>query len=522
MANKVITMQLIRTILQALEKGISLRHISRELKLSRKTVTLYVSRLKNSQYSLIELRTLDDASLALLVYSSQQDPSAVKEDPRKTYFISFIPYFLSELKRPGVTRLLIWQEYFRENPQGYAYTQFCVLLSQNRKILDVSMHLEYKPGELMMVDFAGDKISYTDKSTGQVIECPVFVCILPFSGFSFAVALPNASIPQIVKALNQCLRFFKGVPFTLKTDNMKQIVYKSCRYEPVFTEVLQQWALHYNIHLLTTRVARPKDKALVENEVKLVYQRIYAPLRNELFFSLEEVNTAFTRQLLLHHDQLFQRKNYSRKDLFEAEEKKLLQPLPEGIYELKHSVAAKVQKNYHITLGEDWHHYSVPYQHIGKMVTAVYDTDIVEIFLQHQRIALHKRSYKSHSYTTVKEHMPDGHQHYFEQKGWTPDYFLRQAEKIGPCSHQYMLGALNNRRFTEQTYNACRGLLRLAKEYGNERFEAGCKRALPSGTFSYRIIHNILANNLDKEIPSQGDLFQTPPHDNLRGPDAYQ
>lgn len=521
MANKVITMQLIRTILQALEKGFSLRHISRELKLSRKTVTLYVSRLQNSPYSLTDLRSLDDASLASLVYSAQE-PSAGKEDPRRVYFISCMPYFLSELRRTGVTRLLIWQEYYKENPQGYAYTQFCVLLNQNRKIQDVSMHLEYKPAEMMMVDFAGDKIAYTDKSTGQIIECPVFVCILPYSGFSFVIALPDASISQVVKALNQCLQFFEGVAFALKTDNMKQIVSKSCRYEPVFTEVMQQWALHYNIHLVAARVGKPKDKALVENEVKLVYQRIYAPLRNELFFSLAEVNAAFTRQLLWHHDQLFQRKNYSRKDLFESEEKKLLQPLPVGMYELKHSVMAKVQKNCHITLGEDWHHYSVPYQHIGKTVTAVYDTDIVEVFLQHQRIALHKRSYKAHGYTTVKEHMPDGHQHYFEQKGWTPEYFLRQTEQIGPCSHQYMLGTLNNRRFTEQTYNACRGLLRLTKEYGYDRFEAACKRALPGATFSYRIIYKILVSNLDKEIPAQGDLFQTPPHENLRGPEAYQ
>jgi hypothetical protein len=227
---------------------------------------------------------------------------------------------------------------------------------------------------------------------------------------------------------------------------------------------------------------------------------------------------------LLHHEQLFQRKSYSRKDCFNAEEKKLLQPLPAGSFELKHRVQAKVQKNYHITLGEDWHHYSVPYQQIGRTVTAVYDTDIVEIYFQHQRIALHKRSYKQHGYTTVKEHMPEGHQHFFEQRGWTADYFLKQAEKIGHCTHQYIQGVLLGKRFTEQTYNACRGLLRLSKEYGAERLEAACKRALQGNTYSYRTIHNILSNNLDKQLPAwqQGDLFSMPDHDNLRGPEAYE
>lgn len=521
MANKVITMHLIRTIIQSLEKGFSIRHIARDVKLSRKTVTLYATRLQCSHYSLSDLRQLDDAALALIVYAAQA-PAADEEDPRKVFLISRLPYFISELKRTGVTRLLLWQEYYKEHPRAYAYTQFCVLLREHKKIQDVSMHFEYKAAEMMMVDFAGDKISYTDKSTGELISCPVLVCILPYSGFSYAVALVDASIPQVVKGLNQCLLFFEGVPFSVKTDNMKQVVFKSCRYEPIFTEVMQQWALHYNVHLVTARVAKPKDKAPVENEVKLLYQRIYAPLRDAQFFSLAEVNAAFIRQLVLHHDQLFQRKNYSRKTLFELEEKKLLQPLPDNIFELKHSVEAKVQKNTHITLGEDWHHYSVPYQYIGKKVSAVYDTDIVEVYFQHQRIALHTRSYKPHGYTTVPEHMPEHHQNYFEQRGWTPEYFIRLAEKVGTCSHQYMQGTLKNRRFTEQTYNACRGLLRLAKDYGNERFEAACKRALPSGTFSYRLISNILVSKLDKETPQQGDLFQTPPHDNLRGPEAYQ
>lgn len=66
-----------------------------------------------------------------------------------------------------------------------------------------------------------------------------------------------------------------------------------------------------------------------------------------------------------------------------------MQPLPENPFELKHQILAKVQRNYHITLGENHHHYSVPYQHIGKVVSVIYDTDVVEIYFQHTRIALH-------------------------------------------------------------------------------------------------------------------------------------
>jgi transposase len=524
MSNKVIAMQLIRSLIQFLEKGFSFRQISRELRLSRKTVTLYATRLKNSAYSLMELRHLDDAVLSSLVYTAAPAvPSLISADPRRQNFVGRIDYFLAELKRTGVTCLLLWEEYRRENPQGYSYTQFCVLLRQYQKTQAVSMHFMYKPAEVMMVDFAGDKLSYTDKESGEVVSCPVFVCVLPFSGYSYAIALPNASTAQVIKALNGCLQYFEGVPLTLKTDNMKQIVYKACRYEPVFTEVMQQWALHQNITLLAARVGKPKDKAPVENEVKLTYQRIYAPLRDKVFFSLEELNAAIKEQLAVHHRRPFQKKAHSRCDCFNNEEKPLLQPLPPNPYLIRHRVQAKVQKNYHITLGEDWHHYSVPFSCIGKSVSVIYDTDIVEVYYEHHRIALHRRSYKKHGYTTIKEHMPESHQRYREQRGWNAEYFLMQAEKIGPHTHQYIKGALKGKTFTEQTYNGCLGILRLGKAYGTDRLEAACNRALKGQSFNYRTLHNILSNNLDslQQGSEQPSLFSMPEHGNLRGPEAY-
>lgn len=200
-----------------------------------------------------------------------------------------------------------------------------------------------------------------------------------------------------------------------------------------------------------------------------------------------------------------------------------MQALPAQDFVLKHRVEAKVQKNYHITLGEDWHHYSVPYTYIGKTVVAVYDSDYVEVYFQVQRITLHKRSYKKQRFTTLAAHMPEGHLHFFEQQGWTADYFLQQAQKIGAAAHAYMGEVLKSRRFTEQTYNACRGLLHLEKQYGKERLEAACRRGLQGGIFNYRTIHNILAGNLDKQLLNlQQELFRLPDHDNQRGPEHYQ
>ena len=192
--------------------------------------------------------------------------------------------------------------------------------------------------------------------------------------------------------------------------------------------------------------------------------------------------------LKLHHERLFQKKSYSRLECFINEERNLLQPLPSSAYYIPHSTQAKVQKNYHITLGEDWHHYSVPFSYIGKQVSAVYDSDTVEIYYEFKRIALHQRSYKKHGYTTLKEHMPQSHQRYHEQKGWDEQYFIREAEKIGQNTSKYIQQVLKGKHFTEQSYNACLGILRLAKTYTAARLEAACRRALRGSSFNYRTI----------------------------------
>jgi len=522
MANKVILMQQIRALIQLLEKGFSLRSIAAELGLSRQPVTLYSARIKNSSYGLEALRGLSDADLAEIVYAPLVQ-TGVTDSARRQEFKARIAYFLSELKRTGVTRLLLWEEYRKECSDHYRYTQFCILLKQAVSLTGATMHLVHRPAEMVMVDFAGDKMSYIDRSSGEIILCPVLMVVLPFSKYSFTMALEDATIPQVIKGLNSCLEYFDGVPLSLKTDNMKQVVTKSCRYEPVFSEALQQWALHYNITLLATRVAKPRDKGAVENEVKIAYQRIYAPLRDEVFYSINELNLAVQKQLALHNKKLFQLKDHSRLGLFEAEEKKLLQALPSEPFVIKHQALAKVQKNYHITLGENYHHYSVPYQFIGKQVSAVYDTDMVEIYYQHQRIALHRRSYKKHDFTTVGDHMPSGHKTYHAQQGWTPSYFLDQAIRIGPSVQEYMDHVLKARAYTEQTYNACRGILRLHTQYGAARLQAACSRALNGNVFNYRTIQNILISNQDKLTDGQQhDMFRVPEHPNLRGPDAYQ
>lgn len=519
MANKPIAMLQIRRIIQLLGQGYSKRAIARLLQSSRHTIDDYVMKIKKAGMELHQLSRLTDADLGSLIYSGNRDPVP---DERCAHLKERMGYFTSELCRTGVTKLLLWEEYRMEVPEGYSYSQFCEHLADHIRRSSATMHLSHKPGEVLQIDFAGKPLTYLDPSTGELIACPVLVCVLPFSGFAYVEALASARQEHLFPALGRCLAYFGGVPRMVLSDNMKQVVQKSNRYEPVFTELCEQWALHNGTTLAATRVGKPKDKPTVENTVHLAYMRIYAPLRDNLFYSLADLNENIRIQLDIHVRSPLQKRTYSRHDLFISEEQPLLNPLPEEPFVIKHTASAKVQRNYHVILGEDWHQYSVPYQHIGKQVKLIYDTDEVEVYLGLQRIAVHHRNYRKHGYTTLQEHMPEKHRKYGEAKGWDVDYFLKQATELGECSRQIFIKILDSRTFTEQTFNACLGLIKLSKHYGKERFENACRRALQASRVNYRLIDNILTNNLDT-IDQDQNLFSYIPrdHENLRGPQAY-
>jgi len=513
-------MHKIRQILLFLERGVSQRSIEKEVKISRKTIALYLQKFLQTGTSFVDLLKCSDEQLEqVLGLAKPIVPEDI--DPRKIHFNSLLEYFNKELRRIGVTRLLLWEEYIKEYPTGFQYSRFCELLQDHIKLNNAVMHFTHSPADLLEVDFAGDMLHYVDSSTGELIACPVFVAVLPFSGYGYVEALPNAKLPQVVKALNNALDYIGGVPLSVKSDNMKQWVSKSCKYEPTFTDMLEAWANHNNIALLAARIFKPKDKPSVENNVKITYRRIYATLRNDTFHSLPDLNRAIRIKLDAHHQLNFQKKVFSRQELFDNQEKILLQPLPESTYQVKHYTKAKVQKHYHVLMGEDWHYYSVPYRYIGKDVRISYCTDIVEIYCDGQRVAVHTRDYRPHGYTTIKDHMPQRHQAMNRQRGWSPEYYLKKAEENGPYTLEFFKKVMDSKLVLDQSYTACLGLLRLMDTFGSARMEAACQRGLRGHKFSYGTIKKILDNNMDLLENESVKEFRIPPHNNLRGPESY-
>lgn len=522
MPNNAIAMLILRKLLLLLKRDLPVRMLAEELKLSATTVMEYRKRISESGKTLEELLISEDKELAAILQPIKESIA----DQRLQDFLQVREGFLQELATKKATRVILFEEYLELYPDGYKYSKFCQLLSEAAKVKRATIHNDYLPADKMMFDFAGKPLVYIDPETGECLEKIVFVAVLPYSNLCYVEALENAAIPFVINALNNTLEYFGGIPLYAKTDNMKQVVQKTSRYEPTFTEVLEQWSVYNGIGVLACRVRSPKDKAPVEGHVKIAYNQIFTRLRKDVFHSLKELNDGVRKHLDNLNNRILQGKTYSRRQYFLDTESPLLRPLVNPPYVVKHRVERKISANYHFKLHEDKHQYSVPYKYIGQILIAIYDTDTVEIYDGLDRILTYRRVH-GRGYTTTPEHMPSNHKAYFEQKSKKAEDFMSSAQKIGPHTHQYLKHLLESAKFEEQAYDSCLGILRLAQKVtiGNERMEYACKRGLSIGNFSYGQITRILNNNQDKaekefmETKQQDLPIQ---HENLRGPENYK
>ena len=211
-------------------------------------------------------------------------------------------------------------------------------------------------------------------------------------------------------------------------------------------------------------------------------------------------------------------RNASRRELFEQIEKQHMKPLPAERYEIKETTWATVTKNGHICLHKDKHYYSVPYQYIGKKVKVVWSSRHVNIYHHHERLATHLRDRTAYAYTSIAEHLIAAHR--FVQS-WDPEFFRNWARKIHPDVERLILAILESKRYPEQAYRVCMGVLSLTKKVGEQRLAAACSRALQYNACDYKTVYTILNQGLDQLEDDQVEDYKLPGHRNIRGQEYY-
>lgn len=498
--------------------GLSERQVAQSCDMGRSTVADYLERAEVAGLSWPLPEDLDDGALETRLFPP------VKEIKHKSQPTPNWEHVHQELKRKGVTRLLLWREYLAEYPEGYSYCTFTVKYREWKQGLNVTMRQDHKAGEKLFVDYAGMTVAITNAETGEISETQVFVAVLGASNYTYAEVTRSQKLEDWLASHRCAFEFFGGVPEVVVPDNLKSGVTSPCYYEPELNWAYAELAQHYDVAVLPTRVRKPRDKAKVETGVKIVEEQVLAPLRNRTFFSLHEANEALNKLLIELNDKPFQKLPGSRKSLFEQLEKPVLRPLPVEPYVLAAWKKAKVNVDYHIEM--DGHYYSVPFQFARQQVDVRLTLNTLEVYQQGKRIASHRRlpDLLQHRgrHSTFTEHMPKAHQKYLE---WTPGRIITWAEKTGECTAKVVEEILASRPHPEQGYRSCMGIIRLAKTYGHSRLEAACRRACHFRAFSYKSIESILKNNLDREpLPDTAKERdgKVHTHANIRGATYYQ
>jgi transposase len=520
MANKTISMLRLKQLFKLKSEGKSNREIARLLGIHRETVRSYVNEAMALGLLFSKMAETEESELYEWFGKAEITRGANKE--KSTVLYAMFPYIKMELGRTGVDRQVLYEEYKQSNADGYSYNHFCREYRLWCEARDVAGVMEHKAGDKIFVDFAGKKLRITDKGTGEVKKVEVFVGILGFSQFTYVEATPSQKRDVFITAVENMLHYIGGVPAAIVPDNFKSAVFRASKYEPGLNEAFERFALHYGTTIIPARPRKPKDKAPVEGAIKIVYRRIYALLRNKVFFSIEELNEAIKELLIPYNNKISKNASESRAKLLVLVEKNELKLLPADRYEMFQYVWATVYKNSYIMLQEDKHYYSVPCELLGKRVKVAYNSTTVEIYYKMQHVAWHQRNTTRGGLTTVTAHLPVNIQFVNE---FNLDKLISWAASIGKNTSQMIAAIIDTRSHPDQARKSCMGILQMSKKVGRDRLENACQRALYYASYGYRVIKIILENKLDMEpLPSDTDLkgYHIGDHENIRGSSYYK
>ena len=514
-------MSRIKQVLRCYVAGKGTKSIASLLDISRNTVKKYINTFNLCGKSIEEVLAMDEPDLLQLFNEEPDQRPPVPKSSRYEELMERMPEYARMLRKKGVTKLMVFQKYRQEYPDGYMRSQFYRNL-QNYLIQSAPIaHLEHRAGDRMYVDFAGDRLHLVDKETGEKVPVEVFVAILPCSQLTYVEAVLSQKKEDFIRACENAFYFYGGTPQAIVPDNLKAAVTHPNKYESELNEDFAAFADHYGCTALPARVRRPRDKALVEGAVKLIYRTIYPMVEEKEYYDLEGLNTAIRVALEIHNNANLTGRNYSRREQYEEIERPCMGPLNPIRFEIMKRAIATVQMNGYVRL--DKHYYSVPVNLIKKKVHLHYDSRFVHIYYKYECVATHPLGAKPYGYTTNPDHLPKSQQNYLE---WDPDTLLDQAAAMGEPVKEYLSRVIEARRYPEQAYKSCKGILSLGKRVGEERLVKACRLGLVLGNYSYQTIEQILTNRqedviLDEEEATDDSVPTIPQHKNIRGKEYY-
>ena len=190
-AKRELSMRQLRHLLRLYHDGVSAREIGRRLGVARSTIQ---DNLKRATAAGLAWPLADDITEEALETRLFGRAGVTQGQRRRTE-----PDWAAlarELKRPGVTMSILWEEYREVHPEGYGYSRFCDLLRGFERRLTPVMRQHHVAGEKAFVDYSGKRIGIADPTTGEIREAEIFVGVLGASNLTYAEATWTQALPD--------------------------------------------------------------------------------------------------------------------------------------------------------------------------------------------------------------------------------------------------------------------------------------------------------------------------------------
>lgn len=211
------------------------RCIGLTLHISASTVFEVLARFKASSLSWPLPADISHDTLEKLIYPPKDTSASELVMPDMLYFDT-------EMRKPGVTRQLLWMEYKAQaGDKAMGYSHFCRCYREWKKTRRLFMRQEHRAGEKLFIDFCGPTVPVINPDTGEIRRVAIFVAVMGASNYTYVEACEGQDMMSWLNAHSRCLTFLGGVPKLLIPDNLRSAVKRPIAMSLSSTTVIRRW-----------------------------------------------------------------------------------------------------------------------------------------------------------------------------------------------------------------------------------------------------------------------------------------
>ncbi len=388
----------------------SQRQISKELRISRTTVSKYINEFESKYNTLDDLAKDENSNRSEILQLIEEMSSVPKYDTSSRKKVKLTDEVMDEIdslisineknRQMGRAKQLMKKidihEYLVDKGYDIGYTTVCNYIKDFYDKKEVYVRQEYDLGDTLEFDWGDVKLTIAGKP--MILNMGLFTTAK--GSYHHARLYHNQKMENFLDVHVKAFNKIGGIHREVVYDNMKQAVKRFVgRSEKEATDDLIKISLYYGFRYRFCNIASGNEKGHVERGVEFIRRKAFS-IKTD-FESLEEANKHLQEKL----DKLNCKKrnwlqNQSPADILNQEMKYLLPLKPS--YDTSRRVEARVNK--YSVINIDQNKYSVPDYLVGKFVKAKIYPETIEIFFKEAKIAEHKRSYQSHDWTVDINH----------------------------------------------------------------------------------------------------------------------